>query len=340
MEVSINSRIGETIRANNGQLMTIIAYRKWDDIDVKFEDGNIIEHREYSKFKKGQIKNTKFRLGETSISTKGQKMKIIAYRNCNDMDVKFEDGTIVKNTFYQQFKDGQITNPNYTNSIAKIGEEIKTQYGQKMKIIAYRDCNDIDIQFEDGTIVEHRIYREFKKGRIRNPNFFSASRIGEKKVNKQGLQMEIIKYSSYNDIAVKFEDGTIVSNKTYFGFKEGTIEHPNVGLLTRKNSEKLSKCGLKMKVIEYRMADDIDIQFEDGFIVSNRRYAEFEKGKILHPNFLKNSNISASNNYFGYKVKFAFDLNNKKYYHAINIKTGFEFIATLQELYKGSTINE
>ena len=35
-----------------------------------------------------------------------------------------------------------------------------------MTIIAYRNSNDIDIQFEDGTIVQHRDYRSFSEGCI------------------------------------------------------------------------------------------------------------------------------------------------------------------------------
>ncbi len=37
--------------------MTIVAYRGALDIDVQFEDGSIVKNREYSKFKKGQIRN-------------------------------------------------------------------------------------------------------------------------------------------------------------------------------------------------------------------------------------------------------------------------------------------
>ena len=40
-----------------------------------------------------------------------------------------------------------------------------------MTIIGYRNGNDIDIQFEDGTIVKNRIYRRFKEGKIKNPNY-------------------------------------------------------------------------------------------------------------------------------------------------------------------------
>lgn len=38
--------------------------------------------------------------------------------------------------------------------------------------------------------------------------------------------------------------------------------------------------GLNMEIIGYRKKDDIDIQFEDGYIAKNREYGEFKKGTI------------------------------------------------------------
>ena len=40
-----------------------------------------------------------------------------------------------------------------------------------MIIIEYRNCNDIDIQFEDNTIIKHKSYNNFKKGSIQNSNY-------------------------------------------------------------------------------------------------------------------------------------------------------------------------
>ena len=42
---------------NNGERMTIIRYGARRDIDVQFDDGTVVEHREYGNFLKGQIKN-------------------------------------------------------------------------------------------------------------------------------------------------------------------------------------------------------------------------------------------------------------------------------------------
>ena len=48
----------------------------------------------------------------TSISTKGQHMSILNYNNCDNIDIQFEDGTIVKSKTYYDFIRGKIKNPN------------------------------------------------------------------------------------------------------------------------------------------------------------------------------------------------------------------------------------
>lgn len=53
------------------------------------------------------------RLGEKAINNQGLKMWIKEYRNCDDIDVIFEDKTIVKNKQYSKFKNGSIKNPNF-----------------------------------------------------------------------------------------------------------------------------------------------------------------------------------------------------------------------------------
>lgn len=174
-------KVGETVRANNGQMMTIVAYRHAKDIDVRFEDGTLVSNREYYNFKKGEIWNPNCptvrvpknnRTGETITSNCGQKMTIIAYRNCADIDVQFEDGTVIKNKTYKAFSKGAITNPELQKAfrMSKIGETSRANNGQMMTIIAYKNANNIDVRFEDNTVVKKTRYPYFKKGLIANPS--------------------------------------------------------------------------------------------------------------------------------------------------------------------------
>ena len=69
------NHIGEVITANNGQRMTLIAYRGYEDIDVQFDDGTIITNRSYQWFKKGGIRNPNY------IRSKGYTISELMYDN-------------------------------------------------------------------------------------------------------------------------------------------------------------------------------------------------------------------------------------------------------------------
>ena len=132
------NRTEETALASNGQVMTIITYRGAADIDVQFEDGYVACHKTYDSFKKGQIRNpnkpctqsmTDSRIGETSTSTNGQEMTIIAYRKKNDIDVRFEDGYIAYNkAYHESFKKGKIGNPHFPMRDKGTYKTFQTQY--------------------------------------------------------------------------------------------------------------------------------------------------------------------------------------------------------------------
>ena len=158
--------------------------------------------------------NKNLYIGKTNMSKEGQKMTIISYRNCEDINVQFEDGTIVK-ARYKHFITGSIKNPNYK---PRLGEENTNTVGLKMKIVAYKNCEDIDVQFEDGTIVKSR-YKHFMQGRIRNPN----EHVGETYKLKNGANATILKYNNYCDVTVQLGTGEIVSNIIYRTLLRGSL---------------------------------------------------------------------------------------------------------------------
>jgi hypothetical protein len=52
------------------------------------------------------------RVGERKMMNNGMVARIVAYRGCNDVDVKFEDfGCVMKHTYYNSFKIGGIKCP-------------------------------------------------------------------------------------------------------------------------------------------------------------------------------------------------------------------------------------
>lgn len=232
-------RVGETIKARNGLMMTIVAYRSATDLDVRFENGVLIEHRAYKEFRLGKIGCPGYgkycgeqHIGETNRATNGQMMTIIAWRGKQFCDVQFEDGTIVMNKRYGNFREGSIPNPNFTvddyRAQLRTGATNRANNGLMMTIIRYIDANHVDIQFEDGVIVKNKLYLHFLNGNIKHPNINVklVDRTGEHRLSKQGVRMEVTKYLCNTDTTLTFETGYVSEHKNYYNFVKGRIGHP------------------------------------------------------------------------------------------------------------------
>lgn len=176
------------------------------------------------------------RIGEKRMQKCGLEAEIIEYRKATDMDVRFSNGTIVRHRAYVNFKKGSIGNPDVNQSKKQAKERIGKTHMQKCgleaKIIEYRNVKDIDVRLSDGTIVRHKTYTNFKKGSISYTNTHqykkTKKRIGEKYIQKCGLEAEVIEYYRAPDINIIFPDGTIIKHKNYHHLKAGSIKHPNI----------------------------------------------------------------------------------------------------------------
>ena len=171
------------------------------------------------------------RLGETRMMNCGMKATIIRYESAKDMDVCFKDGAIVEHRKYDSFKRGKIANPNMKVSAKnRLGETRMMNCGMKATIIRYENAGDIDVRFEDRAIAKRKGYREFKKGKIANPNMkvSAENRLGETWMMNCGMEATIIRYGGCNDIDVRFEDGAVAKHKLYDPYKKSKIAHPSI----------------------------------------------------------------------------------------------------------------
>lgn len=174
-------RIGEKHIQNCGLEVEIIGYRNSKDMDVRFPDGATVEHRAYQQFTRGSINHPSIdrykkyankRIGEIHMQNCGLEAKIIEYRNIRDIDVKFPDESVVKHRVYVDFIKGSINHPDIDRNkkqIKRIGEIQIQNCGLEAEIIGYRNADDIDVRFTDGTIVEHRAYCHFTNKIIGHP---------------------------------------------------------------------------------------------------------------------------------------------------------------------------
>lgn len=115
--------------------------------------------------------------------------------------------------------------------------------------------------------------------------------VGYTKTNRQGLNYTVIEYRDRLDIDVQFEDGLVVQHIPVTKINQNTLYHPDYPIPKNKRTpiaQRLGETrnnskGRKMTIIAYRGADDIDVQFENGFVVEHTQYQLFERGTITDP---------------------------------------------------------
>lgn len=173
----------------------------------------------------------------TYTNRNGYSFKIIDYKTSRNVTIQFEDGKIKENVYYGHIVNGKVGYPN--SHIRKdlidkwVGATKVNNKGYLMKIISYNGVNDIDVEFEDGEIVEHVLLKSFKRGTLLHPKCMNLQkgefdrRMNMEVTNAANRKMKILNYRSVSDIDVIFDDGVIKEHCLYHEFKHGGILHPN-----------------------------------------------------------------------------------------------------------------
>ena len=151
-----------------------------------------------------------YRLGEEKLQECGLIAKIIDYRSAADMTVQFEDGKIIQHVTYYNFNLGTL-NYNKQNkpeiaSSFRVGEKKVCSNEMIATIIAYRSYQDIDIQFDDGLIVEHISYARFFQKGVPHPDHRPV--IWPRNLNKHiGLRKRTL--DGYRELLAVHDDDTL-----------------------------------------------------------------------------------------------------------------------------------
>ena len=123
----------------------------------------------------------------------------------------------------------------------RIGVKKLNNTGELMKVIEYKNANDITVEFQD----EHKLtvcctWQRFQKGNIINPLTYKE-RLGQEKYNHQNCLMKIVEYNNATDIVVEFQDKHKAKVHTqYSNFLLGNVKNPyypslfNVGIIGNK----------------------------------------------------------------------------------------------------------
>jgi phage gpG-like protein len=121
--------------------------------------------------------------------------------------------------------------------------------------------------------------------------------VGETNVNTAGRLMTIVRYNNSKNVAVEFEDGTLVVTQ-YANFQRGAVKYPGDAVhrprleaakLNRVGETHMLSNGMLATIIAYRNNTDIDVMFEDGAIVHHVAYHRFLTGAVRHPDSISHA---------------------------------------------------
>lgn len=237
------------------------------------------------------------RKNQVAKAANGQSMTIVEYRNTNDIDVLFEDSTMVMHTSYKQFLKGEIANPkvpvgSYSHHAKikknRINETITNKKnGLKMTIIRYENAHNIDVKFENGIIVLGKTYANFKTGQIKMTTMFPN---GIRLVKFAYRKMDEWYYICEHD---DWKEQRILSIREICPEPIATnqISEKREVYGSLKDTTNTATNGMIMTCIEDNGSKDITIRFEDGAIARHQRREAFLKGYIRHPSKSKHSYI-------------------------------------------------
>jgi hypothetical protein len=108
----------------------------------------------------------KTRIGGKYINNKGEYFTVIDYINVNNCTVRFDDGTIVENIFYNTIKRGAVKNPN-TPTVYGVGYFGQGKYSKTRKIYStwismLQRCYSVNRLKENPSYVDIFVCKEWK----------------------------------------------------------------------------------------------------------------------------------------------------------------------------------
>lgn len=160
-----------------GYGMKIKAFRKASDIDIIFDDGEVVLGTYYGSFESGNVFHPiykslkKEKLDRILLNKKIE--KIIKYQNKDDIDVLLKNGEVRNITydacirFNDRIGDSDLLNQ---SEIQRRKQIVKKKNGHTCHIDIYHRDNTVDIVFDDGKIVKNVKWVDFRDGEFEYPD--------------------------------------------------------------------------------------------------------------------------------------------------------------------------
>ena len=233
------------------------------------------------------------RIGEQRRAKDGRMMTIIAYANCKNLTIEYDDGMVVSGISYYQFERGEVSR--VAKRLGHAGEERVTKHGEHVKLLVYRGKNDVDVQFESGEI-RTTTYPTFVSDCLVSAHYRMqkyADRVGQTNVNQQGRTMTIVQYYDSQNITVRFDNGIEKENISYQAFQQGRVLCPGDKVIRSDKGAKLERIansrigevfcnqeGECMTIVAYHSSQDVTVEFDDGTVREHVTYPHIKNGLV------------------------------------------------------------
>lgn len=292
--------VGKTRMMKSGLYATCIVCRNEGDIDLKFEDGTVVEHTTIKAFEAGTVSNDwQVELRNRFIGTRvcmrcGEYATCIEYRTVKSIDIRFDGGLVVNNVRRDLFLLGLIDTSGVVyggNSVpvSAVGITVLMNCGMCATCTEDRDSFDCDIVFEDGVPVSHIRRGSFLNGLTKHPSIGISCYSGRKIINYVGKKAKmncgeictVIADRGAMDIDVQFDDGLVLEHRRRDHFDKGAISYPYDRSI--EGQRKMMNCGFYCAVVADKGALNIDVRFDDGAEVVHRSRSSFINCSIRHP---------------------------------------------------------
>lgn len=152
-----------------------------------------------------------------------------------------------------------------------VGRTKKNSRGEVVTITAFHN-GKVDVQFDNGSRRRNVSLARFKQGKVFSLKCF----IGQKRKNRRGEEVTIVRFRNWNSIDVQFSDGTVRKGVNYLNFRTGrvfSLEQPLdsvcIGELRPNTNREW------MRIIDCRSLWDLTVQFRDGTVRKGIDYFRF-----------------------------------------------------------------
>ena len=266
-EAQAENRTGEIRRMNCGMIATITRYNSYHDVEVTFEDGEVVYPVDYGQFVAGSIAHPKYdgnmSLQEAAVAFYLTKLGFIKMPRGSLKDFGF--GNLELDLYNQKMAVAvEVDGHFHKNSVERdVNKNLKCHAAG---ITLYR-IRDKDLpSLTDGFSFNYVLEGEMLYNGLRD-----CGDIVKEIIAKSNMQMPS---DSFVDVKRDLE----LIQEYYFTNSMNYNRQDRIG---ERSFHKASN--QFMTIIDYRDYHHIDIRFDDGAIVYNKNYGAFRNGEIKHP---------------------------------------------------------